>query len=345
MAKSRAKTDAGEIPVDLPTMGLWLAHDPAPRLELLCGLLSKAKKSEQAFLAETVRIALKRAWDGDPKTFFKLAGPWLKGDDPLLRRIAAGAVPLSHEEYHEKSVKALKKLVTDDDVEVRRMAVDLLAEEINDHLGEVKRWLKDKDPQVRACVVRHLRNLATDKIRPEISLFEGVIEDPAPEVHWAVASTLQRLYEREQRPVIEMMKFMADSEHEGVRAAAAACFFEHAFADYFDQLLPTMRAWLRTDSPRLRWTLVRSLRFVALTARSMQLIRALYEDPDEDVRRRLVQAMIDLYDPISEARRMLMPLLQRARQDPSKKVRDAVEEGVERLGEEFEADLEPTSIG
>ena len=85
MAKSRAKTDAGEIPVDLPTMGLWLAHDPAPRLELLCGLLSKAKKSEQAFLAETVRIALKRAWDGDPKTFFKLAGPWLKGDDPLLQ--------------------------------------------------------------------------------------------------------------------------------------------------------------------------------------------------------------------------------------------------------------------
>ena len=51
-----------------------------------------------------------------------------------------------------------------DDVEVRRMAVDLLAEEINDHLGEVKRWLKDNALRVETTL-----NQAT----PEFKLMES----------------------------------------------------------------------------------------------------------------------------------------------------------------------------
>ncbi|MGE0711776.1 MAG: HEAT repeat domain-containing protein [Planctomycetota bacterium] len=326
--------------VDPPLLGRWLGLRPAVRLAKLEARVIAAPEGEPGeAVVEEVRIALKQAWDEQPKVFFPLASEWLKSKHERLRRAAVGAVPLSHEEWKEKSERLLRRAIAEDEPAVRRLAIDLLSDDINGHLEQCKRWVRDEDPEVRALVARSLRDLATDKIKTHVKLIEPLLEDPVPAVHWTVASTLLSLYERDARPVIEVIQPMALSANEEVRAAAAACFFEHVFADHFDQLLPTMRAWLRTSSTNLRWTLVRALRFVKVTPRSMQLMRALFEDPEPEVRRRLVQAMLDLYDPTQEARRQLLPVLRRADQDPSKRVRDAVGEGKERFGELFTQEL------
>lgn len=328
-----------DLPLDIPNLGRWLAQEPEERLPRLKALVTKASKKDYPRIAERARIALKIAWDARPDRLFALTADWISGKDVRLRRLVAGALPLSSVEHRTQALDLSRKLADDPEPEVRYLAIDHICEEINEHLDLVSRWLGDPDPQVRAIVVRRLRDLATDQIKPRIELFHPLAVDPEPEVAWALASTLAELYEREPRPVIETMRILAMSEHETIRTAAAACFFEHVFADSFDQLLPTMRAWLRVGDPNLRWTLVRSLRFVELNPRSMQLIRGLYEEPDPKIRSRLVQAMVDLFDPVSESRRMLVPLLIRASQDTYKAVREAVEVGIERHGEEFELAL------
>jgi vesicle coat complex subunit len=336
MAKS---PPSSALPLDIPALGEWLGQDPSERLPRLETLITRAPKSRSEFKIERVRLALKQAFDQQPKIFFKLTKSWLASDDARLRLAAAGALPVSHEDFRAKSERILKRLMADDDARVRHLAIDLLAIDINEHLDRVHKWAKSPDPHVRETVVRHLRHMATDQIKPRVpTLFKELVEDPAPNVHWAVASTFLLLYEREPRPIIETIKAMAISNNESVRAAAAACFFEHVFADHFDQLLPTMRSWLRTNPPYLRWTLVRSLRFLTVTARSMQLLRGLYEDPDPEIRRRLAQALVHLYDPLDEDRRQLLTLVRRADQDPSKRVRDAVAQGKEER-EELAEDL------
>lgn len=328
-----------DLPLDIPNLGRWLAQDPEERLPRLKTLVSRATKKDYPRIAERARIALKIAWDARPDRVFALTKTWVSGKDVRLRRLVAGSLPLSSDDFSAHALDLCRKLADDPDPEVRYLAVDHICEAINEHLDLAARWLSDPDPQVRAIVVRRLRDLATDQIKPRIELFHPLARDPEPEVAWALASTMAELYEREPRPVIETMRLLAMSEHETIRTAAAACFFEHVFSDSFDQLLPTMRAWLRVGDTNLRWTLVRSLRFVELNARSMQLIRGLYEEPDPKIRARLVQAMVDLFDPVSESRRMLVPLLIRASQDTYKAVREAVAVGVEKHGEEFELAL------
>jgi HEAT repeat protein len=99
-----------------------------------------------------------------------------------------------------------------------------------------------------------------------------------------------------------------------------------------------MRSWLRAGDPRLRWTLVRSLRFICLTTRSLQLLRALYEDKDLEIRRRAIQLVVSLYDPLSEQRRSVVDLLRRAEQDSARRVRDVVAEGKETHGDDYLSD-------
>jgi len=153
---------------------------------------------------------------------------------------------------------------------------------------------------------------------------------------WAVAAALLEIYEREPRPALEAARQMMISEEEGVRWAAAAGFFEHVFADHFDQLLPTVRSWLRMAEPWTRWTLVRSLRFIKVNARSLQLLRALYEDSDPEIRRRAVQQLVDLFDLRHESYRSVGELLRRAKQDSSKRVRGVVDDGEARHGLDFD---------
>lgn len=328
-----------DLPLDIPNLGRWLAQEPEERLPLLQALVLEASEKEAARASERARIALKIAWDVRPERVFACTADWVSSKDARLRRLVAGALPLSNAEVFAQAFKLVRKLADDPEPEVRHQAVDQICEEINDHLDLAARWVKDPDPQIRAIVARRLRHLATDQIKPQIELFLPLAADEHPDVAWATASTLAELYERENRPVIETMRIMATSPHESVRAAAAACFFEHVFADSFDQLLPTMRAWLRTPTEELRWTLARSLRFIEVTPRTMQLIRALYEDPDPKIRARLVQALIDLFDPHNESRHMLVPLLVRAQEDQHKQVRDAVEAGHEVHGPDFAASL------
>ncbi|MBL4850540.1 MAG: hypothetical protein JKY65_33905 [Planctomycetes bacterium] len=333
-----------DLPLDIPNLGRWLAQDPEGRLPRLKTVVTRASKKDYPRIAERSRIALKIAWDAHPDRVFALTKTWVAGKEVRLRRLVAGSLPLSSIEFHDQAFKLCRKLADDPDPEVRYLAVDFICEAINDHLDLAERWLKDPDPKVRAIVARRLRGLSTDLIKPRIALFHPLARDSHEDVAWALASTLAELYEREPRPVIETMRLLATSEHETMRAAAAACFFEHVFADSFDQLLPTMRSWLRVGDTNLRWTLVRSLRFLRLTPRSMQLIRGLYEDPDPKIRARLVQSMIDLFDPEEEASAMLVPLLVRAGQDTYKAVRDAVAVGSERYGDAFELALKQVGV-
>lgn len=320
------------IPLDIATMARWLALDPKANVKELETFLTKAKPDQYEQVAEKVRVALKWAWDEQPQAFFTQLSPWLKSSSARLRRVAVGALPLSHEDYKNKCIRLLKKLMIDRDQDTRYMAIDLLAENVNQHMDLVKRWVKDDDPGVRTIVARHLQHIDPEQIRSILPIFEPLVVDPDPDVHWTAASTLLELYDREPRPVLETMRAMATCEREEVRAASAACFFEHVFADHFDQLLPTVRSWLRTGDPLLRWTLVRSLRFVQVTPRSLQLLRALYEDKDPEIRRRLVLVLLKVYDPENEATLPIRDLLLRAQEDPSKRVRDLGAQALETFG-------------
>lgn len=331
---TKTKTD---IPLDIPTLARWLSLEPKANVKSLEGFLLKASQEQYTRLSDNARIALKWAWDEQPEVFFPLVNPWLKGTNAKLRRIAIGALPLTHPDFTEKSVKVLKKLMVDKDRATRITAIDFLAENVDQNIELIKRWLKDPDPAVRAIATRHVQNLDPEKVKAFLPNLEPLVLDPDPEVHWTATSTLLELYEREPRPVLEVMRAMINADDENVRAAAAAGFFEHVLADHFDNLLPTLRSWLRAGDPWLRWVLVRSLRFVRVTPRSMQLLRAIYDrsDKEPELRRRLVQVLINLYDPFDEQSASIRDLFRRARHDPSKRVREAVDPALEEWGEDF----------
>jgi raffinose/stachyose/melibiose transport system permease protein len=337
--KSMAKKSP-PVPVDVGTLSRWLLQDPKAHFPKLQSAATKASADAFERRAELYRLGLKWAWDENPDPFFTLTKPWFKSTNARLRRLAAGALPVSHEGYTEKCAKQLKKLITDKDRATRLLAIDLLAESAADNLDLIKRWAKDGDAKVRELVGRHLRHVKGERIKDALPLLADLAMDDVPEVHWAATSTLLELYGREPRPVLEVVREMARSEKEPVRLAAAAMFFEHVFADNFDTLLPTIRSWLRAGDPHLRWTLVRSLRFTKISPRSLQLLRALYEDKDPEIRRRAVQVLLRNYDPIADHRRQLTDLLKRAEHDTSKKIRDLVEEGRLIHGEDY-LDPEP----
>lgn len=324
------------IPADIATLARWLAESPKAAIKALEAHVEASSQEEHAREREALRVALKQAWDEQPDVFFGLLQGWLKADAPRLRWLATGALPVSSDAQRERCGKALKKLILDPDPEVRLMALDLSAEDPEQTLELCKRCARDDDPAVRALVARHLRSLELADLPKGLALLERLALDREPDVHWAAAGSLLELYDRDPRPVLEVARLMASAPDEPVRAAAAAGVFEHLLADHFDPLLPTLRAWLRSGTVELRWTLVRSLRFVRVNGRSVQLLRVLYEDQDPEIRRRLVQALLDLFDPKAEHRRALAELIQRARQDPAKRVRDVVEEGEARFGAGFD---------
>ena len=120
------KTKLG-VPSDVPTLHRWLGQDPKAHLKELEGAIAKGATFER--LAEPARIGLKWAWDEQPDVFFPLITPWLKGTNARLRRVAAGALPVSNPDQREKCVRLLKGLITDKDRDVRLTAIDLLAED------------------------------------------------------------------------------------------------------------------------------------------------------------------------------------------------------------------------
>ncbi len=326
---------SSKIPVDVDALARWVAQQPKERVKELEMFITRSSAAAFRRQADLLRIGLKWAWDEQPQLFFTLCGPWLKSNNARLRWTAAGALPLSHEDFAEKSTRQLRRLAGDKDRGVRLMAVDMLAEDINRNLDLAKRWSKDDDPAVRQIVARHLRRAKGDNVKASVPLLEILALDPEPDVHWAAGSTLLGLYAREPRPVLEITRQMANAEREEIRAASASVFFEHVFADKFDQLMPTIRSWLRAGDLHLRWTLVRSLRFIQVTNRSLQLLRALFEDKDPEIRRRVVQVLLNLYDPTSDFRGVVTDLLKRADQDSARRVREVVEEGRVRHGEDY----------
>ncbi|RMG14841.1 MAG: hypothetical protein D6731_09635 [Planctomycetota bacterium] len=326
------------LPTDPHTLARWLAIDPKQRLGELEQQVVRASAAAFAQRGALYRIALKRAWDEQPEALSTPLRAWLKSKNARLRKLAAGALPLSHETEGEKSVRALKKLATDKDRAVRLTAIDLLAEDPLGHSELLRRWAKDADPAVRECVARSLRAPKAETLRGAFALLESLALDPEPRVHWAAASTLLELYGREARPALEIARAMASHDDPAIRSAVACMFFEHVFAEQFAQLQPTLRAWLRAGTPHLRWTLVRSLRFTPVDARSLQLLRALYEDKDPDIRRRVIELLLDRYDPDDDHRRTVTAILRRARDDSSRRIRDLIAEGHERHGEDY---LEP----
>jgi HEAT repeat protein len=331
------KAKAPQLPVDLPTLSRWLALDPKPHVAALAAWLEKADETSWPHTFLRARLALAWAWDAEPEVFFPLVSSWLKGTNVRLRRVATAALPVSHEAHREKCLKLLKKLSQDKDRQVRLIAMDFLTEDAEHNLDLIKKLAATPDPEVRSVLARHLQEIHPDSIKKAVPILELLGQDPDPKVHWAVASSLREIYDREARPALDVARQMAVSEDEGVRWAIAGGFFEHVFADNFDQLLPTIRSWLRQGDPNVRWTLVRALRFIKVNARSLQLLRALYEDSDPEIRRRVVQQLLDLFNPRGgDAYRSVGELLRRAKRDGAKRVREVVEEGESQLGIDFD---------
>jgi hypothetical protein len=324
------------MPFELSTLVRWLALKPKEHFKELETRLARSSEAEYRRLQEPARVALRLAWDEQPDVFFPLANAWIKGSNARLRRVAAGALPVSHDRHAEKCLRALKKLSTDKDRETRLIAIDLLAEDPDKLLSQLAKWAKLPDPDVQAIVARHLRNVSTDLIKKALTILLELADQPEGDVPWNVASTLYDLHARENRAVLEVAHKMAVSQADSTRSAIAGSFFQLVFADHFDQLLPTLRSWLRVGEPELRWTLVRSLKFLRVTARSLQLLRALYEDRDPDVRRRVVVKLIESFDFESEQLRSVAELLRRAKEDHARRVREVAEDGEARLGVQFD---------
>ncbi|MCW8141332.1 MAG: HEAT repeat domain-containing protein [Planctomycetota bacterium] len=337
MTKTKESKAAAEaIPLDVPTLSRWLQLQPQQHVKRVQALVTKASEAEWARLQEGLRVALQWAWDEQPDVFFPLLRPWLKNTSERLRALAAGALPLSHETWRDASIKELKRLVTDKSRAVRVVAADLLVEDPASQVEQVRKLAASDDPEVRAVVARHLQAAEGETLKKLLPALEALCLDPRPEVHWAAAATLCDLHERDARAVLEIARKMALSPDEDIRAAVAASFFENVLADVFDQLLPTIRGWLKAPEANLRWTLVRSLRFLRVTPRSLQLLKALYEDKDPEIRRRVAAILVDLFDMRSEHGRALGELLRRAKGDQSKRVREIAEEGEERHGVDFD---------
>jgi hypothetical protein len=324
------------IPHDAPTLSRWLALQPATNLKRVQAWVTKVNDEEWRRVHEVVRIALQWAWDEQPDMFFPLMRSWLKSSSERQRLIAAGALPLSHEQWRETSLRELKKLVSDKSKAVRIVAADLLAEDPVGQLDHVRKLAQLPDAEVRAIVARHLTGAEGEALKKLLPTLESLALDPSKDVHWAAAATLCDLHERDARAILEIARKMALHDDEDIRMAAAASFFEHVLADSFDQLLPTIRGWLKAPEGNLRWTLVRSLRFLRVTPRSLQLLKALYEDKDPEIRRRVAQVLVDLFDARAEHGRAVGDLLRRAKIDQSKRVREVAEEGEQRHNIDFD---------
>lgn len=318
-----------KVPSEIPTLSRWLADDPKPRLAELRVTIEKAGKERWARLMDPVRIALAWAWDENADVFWKLLSRWLSAESPRLRQVAAGAIPLANERVHAKGVQVLKRLAFDAAPEVRLTAIDVLAEDVDRHLELVKKWSRDEDPRVRAIVARHLH--LTCEPRKVFPLLETLALDPEPDVHWTAASTLYDLSAADPKGALDSAKKMAASRDQDVRSAAALCFFEHVFADSFDHSFLLMRQWVRSGDASLRWTLAHSLRFARPNARTLQVLRALFEDRDPEIRRRVVWQLGELLKKL-EDRRQAAELLRRALKDSAKRVRDMAEESERVLG-------------
>lgn len=334
--ESKAAAAAEPIPLDVSTLARWLALAPQTNVKRVQAWVTKAPEAEWARIAEGVRVALQWAWDEQPDAFFPLLRPWLKNTNDRLRLLAAGALPLSHELWRESSVKELKRLLQDKSKAVRVAAADLLVEDPVGQLEHVKKLATSEDAEIRAVVARHLHAAEGEALKKLLPALEALALDPKSEVHWAAAAALCDIQERDARAVLEIARKMALSDDEDIRTAVAASFFEHVLADSFDQLLPTIRSWLKAPEANLRWTLVRSLRFLRVTPRSLQLLKALYEDKDPEIRRRVASILCDLFDVRAEHGRALGELLRRAKTDQSKRVRDVVEEGEHRHSVDFD---------
>ena len=324
------------IPFEIPTLVRWLALKPKEHFKVLEASLKSGSDADFRSLGEPARVALRLAWDEQPEVFFPLVSPWLKGTNVRLRRIAAGAIPISNEGHADKCQRLLKKLSADKDRETRLAAMDLLAEDTDAQLNQLAKWAKTPDPDVQLIVARHVRNVSKDQIKKAIAILMDLADQPQGGVPWEVASALYDLHARENRAVLEVAHKMALHQEAEIRTAIASGFFQLVFADHFDQLLPTMRSWLRMGEAELRWTLARALKFLRVTARSLQLLRALYEDRDPDIRRRVVTKLIESFDPGSEQLRSVAELLRRAKEDQARKVREVAEAGEERLGVQFD---------
>ena len=319
----------GKIPTEIATLSRWVADDPRPRLEEVKQLIAKAGRERFLKLQDPVRIAVAWAWDENPETFFRLMQGWLSSDNPRLRAIATGALPLANESYHERSVKILKKMALDADRDVRNRAIDILAEEVDRNIELVKRWAVDQDSEVRAIVARHLH--LTDTPRRVLPIVEQLSMDADPDVHWCAARALYDLHEREAKGALEVAKKMAASADIDIRRAVAYSYFEHVFGDSFDHSFLLMRQWVRSGDPNLRWTLVHSLRWARPNPRSLQVLRALFEDRDPEIRVKVIQQLKDFFARFEDVR-PAAELLRRAQGDPVKKVRDTAEEAERALG-------------
>ena len=110
MAKASSK-----IPVDVSTLGRWLAQEPKARVKELDAYVTRASAAAFRKQADLLRIGLKWAWDEQPEVFFPLLKPWLKSSNARLRRTAVGALPLSHEGFADQSARLVRKLIGDKD--------------------------------------------------------------------------------------------------------------------------------------------------------------------------------------------------------------------------------------
>lgn len=323
------------LPHDLPTLSRTLVADPETGVRHLKRDVLKHSDAKFKLYEEGYRTALMWAWDELARPFTKLLSPWATASQVRLRRLAAGAAPLTNPEFGAKAKRMLKKLSSDRDRGVKLIAMGRLLDDLPASLDNAKRWAKNADPTLRAMVAQRVRNVPTPEIPRSLEILAMLSADEEPDVHYAVASSYWDLYEREPREVIRAVRSMAESPNESIRWAAALNFMQHLLADRFDATRATLRSWLRDGHPELRWTLARSLLFLTVSTQSLPILRMLFEDKDPTNRARVVQHLVGAFDPLAEHYPSVARILRRSVSDSDPGVRAAASAGQDKLDLDF----------
>ena len=314
---------------DAIDLARWLVLDPPNRLAELARALRGLDSDGYDAAYEIARAALQWAWDERPQEFGKHAEGWLTHRTLRMRLLALGAVPTVHPEVAPVARAHLEAALEDRNRDVRRLAIDRVAQHVDGELERVRGWATDPDLEVRRRITQHLGQIGPDGFASGRDIFEALARDPGnAEVAWALAGALWDLYDRESRAAFDVARLLSTHDTPEVRWAAVGGFFEPVFADHLDGLLPTLRAWLRSDDAHSYWTIARSLRFVRLTPRALNVLRILFDDPTGDARPFVIDLLADRFDARQETSRASVDLLLRAKtsEDPELVARIAAAE-------------------
>jgi HEAT repeat protein len=263
---------------------------------LLTFAMWKVGRAYSAALLDALRA-------GRPQVF-----PTVADDEPFNgRQVDAGAVA------------ALIAGASDEDVRVRRAAVEILGDlPLREAGGVLRAAVRDRDATVRATA---LRSLARTGDAAAVPVASEALVDAEPAVRLAAIYAVETLLDRSPGAADSIRNLLADPDP-AVRATAASAILR---GDAPDEGVAVLRAMLETEDPRTREQALGALEGSG-SAVTFDMGAVGLRDPDPRVRVAAARALATS-DPARA-----VPLLARALADDVSDVRQEVARSLGRIG-------------